>query len=181
MGTNIQVQSSLILLTFDETIKYINSVSKATLQKITDIKTSQVIWGQGGGHVVTDIDFKMFILTFDKFVDIPKFKKDVAGGFLGGKFKNSIVNIQIPWSELQTTAPTNGANNNPTNITNNPNNGTNNNPTNLINEEGAYRIEPANNGSYNTTVKGPGGNIQTFRGNSYEAVEAQVNAFLNPE
>jgi len=177
MGTNIQVQSSLILLTFDETIKFINSVSKATLQTITDIKTSQAVWGQGGGHVVTDVDFKMFVLAFDKFVDIPKFKKDVAGG---GKFKNSIVNIQIPWSELQTTAPNNGATNNPTNITNNPNNGANNNPTNLINEEGAYRIEQANNGSYNTTVKGPSGNIQKFTGNSPEAVEAQVNAFLNP-
>lgn len=181
MGTNIQVQSSLILLTFDETIKFINSVSKATLKTITDIKTSQVIWGQDGGHVITDIEFKFFLLTFDKFVDIPKFKKDVAGGFLGGKFKNSIVNIQIPWSELQTTAPNNGANGSANNGANSANNGANVNPNNVINEEGAYRIEQANNGSYNTTVKGPSGNIQKFTGNSPENVEAQVNAFLNPQ
>ena len=173
MGTNIQVQSSLILLTFDETIKYINSVSKGILQTITDIKTSQVIWGQGGGHVVTDIDFKMLVLGFDIFVDIPKFKKDIAGG----KFKNSIVNIQIPWSELQTTAP-NAIGNNVAN--NDPTNGANNSPTNLINEEGAYRIEQASNGTYYTSVIGPNGNIGNFTGNSPESVEAEVNAFLNP-
>ena len=125
MSKRVQVESSLILLTHPDTLKFLDKIVKpAKLKQIIDVQEmdgtdiNTAIWGAGASQIVTDVRFRFFILEYDVFVDdiITKFINGVEGAVFifgkQGKFRFSIVNIQEPWIDKRTTttAPENAVN-----------------------------------------------------------------------
>ena len=143
----------------------------------------------GAAHITTDNTFRYFVLVYNSFVDIDKFKATVEtyiGSSIWTNFGYSIRNIQVPWSQTRstTTAPSNTnvnskGNNNGENNNGENNNGENNSNT-VINNKGSYRIYKTPTG-YSATVKGPKGIVKEFKGNTEEEVRKQVSKFMNNE
>lgn len=185
--TNIQVQSSLILLTNDDTIKFLNETAKpAVLTSILDISGNKQVWMTGAGHITTDNTFRYFVLVYNSFVDIDKFKDTVEKAiksWFGIDFGYSICNIQVPWSQTRstTTAPSNTNVNSKGNNNGKNNNGENNNKNNSknpINNAGSYRIEKTNNGLFITVVRDFNGDDKEFTGKTEQSVRDQVNKYM---
>ena len=170
--TNIQVQSSLIVLTHPDTIEFLekipstNNNPKLKLIKIADISGSKLLWGSGSEQIISDITFRFFILTFNKFVNINSFITHIKGGWFGGKLQYSIVNIQTPWSELRTTSTA------PISINTN----TITNPvinSSVIKKNGAYRIDCKNDNC--SAIFLHKGKNETCIGKTKEAVRECIN------
>lgn len=126
---NVQVESSLIFLTHPDVLTFIkNKLSPAVLKGIYDIpdkkerdkKEGKALWASSQAHNMNDINVKYVLLKFDREIDIEKFQNIIKGGILFSKYKDSIRNIQIPWSEKQTPTASNVNNNSNTNNAKNP-------------------------------------------------------------